>query len=94
MKHRLTGTIVLVIASASHVHAAKTDDTVPPVWNIVTESFESGGLEAWNQTVPESLGLAPDSGRSGSTMSLALLVDSQLMLTSSSWWVALVYTFR
>ena len=45
------------------VHA---DPIIPPVWDIVRESFEDGTLDSWQQTIPENLHLAPGVGRNGS----------------------------
>jgi hypothetical protein len=41
--------------------------TMPPVWDVVADDFESGTLDAWSQSSLGSLGLVPGDGRNGST---------------------------
>ncbi|MFQ5611468.1 MAG: right-handed parallel beta-helix repeat-containing protein [Anaerolineae bacterium] len=45
---------------------ARADATVPPVWDIVSENFESGGLDPWQTVSPGDLSLVSGGGRNGS----------------------------
>jgi hypothetical protein len=60
------GAILIVVGMILN-DAAMAQTTIPPVWNIVSEDFESGSLGAWSQTAPGNLSLIAGGGRSGST---------------------------
>jgi hypothetical protein len=47
--------------------AALAQPSILPLWDIVSEDFESGSLDAWEQGSPQNLYLAPGAGRGGST---------------------------
>lgn len=47
-------------------HSVKADPAIPPVWDVVTEDFESGSLAAWNLDNPGGLTLVPGAGINGS----------------------------
>lgn len=60
------------------------DGVIPPVWDIVSENFESGSLAAWQSVAPGSLSLAPGGGYNGSTgLSVAVNSDEAYIYQSS-----------
>jgi hypothetical protein len=68
--NKLTVQLVLLlplIAALIFVPAARADPTIPPVWDVVADDFESGSLAAWSQGGTQSASLLPGGGRGGST---------------------------
>lgn len=55
------------VLGALPLPAVQAQLTIPPVWNIVAESFESGNLDAWGQVSADDLSLIPGGGHYGST---------------------------
>jgi hypothetical protein len=66
--------LVLALGSASLWSGAPSTGT-PPVWTIVSDSFESGTLDSWRTVSPENLALLPGEGQGGST-GLSVRVDT------------------
>ncbi len=46
---------------------ALAQPSLPPVWDLITDDFEGGDLQAWNLEGTQSATLLPDSGRDGTT---------------------------
>ena len=44
-----------------------TDSHIPPVWDIISDHFEGGNLDAWVIVSPSDLSLTRGDGRNGST---------------------------
>jgi len=59
--------LLLFILAGSYCPVARADLTIPPVWDVVAEDFESGSLDAWKKVSAGDLNLAPGGGRYGST---------------------------
>jgi len=59
--------LALVASLVSPGPRAWADPVIPPTWDIVTESFESGSLAAWNTENASSLSVIPGGGTNGST---------------------------
>jgi len=56
--------------------SALADPVIPPVWDIVSEDFESGALDVWQTVAPESLNVVAGAGRNGSN-GLQVAVSSE-----------------
>ena len=56
---------ILLITSVFLPQAARAEPALPPVWDIVSDNFESGDLSAWEQE--GAVGLLPSGGYNGST---------------------------
>jgi hypothetical protein len=59
--------LALAISSLSALPAAMADPVVPPVWDVVVDDFESGTLDAWDQTSGGTFALVAGGGHNGST---------------------------
>ncbi|MDY7075399.1 MAG: right-handed parallel beta-helix repeat-containing protein [Chloroflexota bacterium] len=59
--------LVVVVVVTPSPYIARADPTIPPVWDIVTEDFESGSLDAWTRVSAGDLSLVPGGGRNGSS---------------------------
>ncbi len=55
------------MAMALDAPATPFDQTIPPVWDIVTDNFESGSLAMWTRTSPGDLSLVAGGGHNGTT---------------------------
>ncbi len=76
---RLSALLAVLLVAAGALpgpgaRPARAQPVIPPVWDVVSEDFESGSLDAWEQASPEHLYLAPGAGRQGST-ALAVVAD-------------------
>ncbi|MDY6878096.1 MAG: right-handed parallel beta-helix repeat-containing protein [Chloroflexota bacterium] len=65
-KTRLVLCLVLAI-SILPFQPVSADPAIPPVWDVVADDFESGTLDAWNETSGGTFDLIPGSGQGGST---------------------------
>ena len=59
--------IVLANIALPRPLRVRADPVIPPVWDIVTDDFESGNLDAWHKASEQHLSLIPDGGHGGST---------------------------
>jgi uncharacterized repeat protein (TIGR01451 family) len=59
--------LLLLFLAASYPPVVRADATIPPVWDVVTEDFESGTLYDWKTISSDDLSLMPGGGRNGST---------------------------
>ena len=76
----LTGqvlTLALLFTLTLLQPTAIATSSIPPVWSIVADDFESGTLDAWKQVSPGSLSLLPGSGPDGST-ALSVIVSQNV----------------
>ena len=58
---------LIVILFTGSPGVARADPTIPPVWDIVADDFESGSLDAWEQVSEGDLRAVPGAGRTGSS---------------------------
>jgi hypothetical protein len=60
-------------AMVPYTPATPLNQTIPPVWDIVADNFESGLLDAWSKSSPGDLSLLPGGGHNGTTgLSIAM----------------------
>jgi len=59
--------MLLLTTAGTPSRAAPDDPTIPPVWDIVADDFESGSLDAWSKVSAGDLSLAPGGGHNNST---------------------------
>jgi hypothetical protein len=66
--------VVLVLSTVSFPAEVLALSSIPPLWELVADDFESGSLSAWGKVSPEDLSLLPGGGIGGST-GLSVAVD-------------------
>lgn len=72
---------VLLVASAALARPVKADPSIPPVWNIVADDFESGSLSQWEQD--GAVSLLAGWGRGGSTALAVGVSDGESSLVQT-----------
>jgi hypothetical protein len=73
---KLTLILIVVIGVRVLQQTAAADPVIPPVWDIVSDDFESGTLDAWRKTSAGSFNLVNGGGVNGST-GLAVAVGQE-----------------
>jgi hypothetical protein len=69
--------LILAISVLPLQQTAVADLVIPPVWDIVTDDFESGTLNAWRKSSGGNFNLVSEGGYNGSTgLSVAVGQDS------------------
>jgi hypothetical protein len=74
---RVILSLALIVGSLVLPGIVPAAPVIPPVWDILADDFEGGGLDLWQQSSPLSPALAPGSGINGSTgLSIPVSADS------------------